>query len=47
MLSGSSILITGGTGSLGRAFLRHALDNFDPQRLVVFSRDELKQYETR
>jgi UDP-N-acetylglucosamine 4,6-dehydratase len=40
-------LITGGTGSLGRAFLRHALDNFDPQRLVVFSRDELKQYETR
>ena len=47
VLSGSSILITGGTGSLGRAFLRHALDNFDPQRLVVFSRDELKQYETR
>lgn len=46
-LHGSSILITGGTGSFGKAFIRYALDNLDPRRLVVFSRDELKQYETR
>lgn len=39
--------MTGGTGSFGKAFIRHALDNLDPQRLVVFSRDELKQYEVR
>ena len=47
VLSGSSILVTGGTGSFGKAFLRHALDDLDPQRIVVFSRDELKQYEVR
>jgi len=47
VLRGSSILITGGTGSFGKAFLRHALDNLDPRRIVVFSRDELKQYEVR
>ncbi|MFI7441088.1 UDP-N-acetylglucosamine 4,6-dehydratase (inverting) [Nonomuraea indica] len=46
-LSGSSILITGGTGSFGKAFIRHALDVLDVRRLVVFSRDELKQYEVR
>jgi UDP-N-acetylglucosamine 4,6-dehydratase len=46
-LTGSSILITGGTGSFGRAFIRHVLDEVNPQRVVVFSRDELKQYETR
>jgi UDP-N-acetylglucosamine 4,6-dehydratase len=46
-LSGSSILVTGATGSFGKAFLRYALDNLDPQRIVVFSRDELKQYEVR
>ncbi|GAB7042069.1 UDP-N-acetylglucosamine 4,6-dehydratase (inverting) [Catenuloplanes niger JCM 9533] len=47
VLAGSAILITGGTGSLGKAFLRYALDHLNPKRLVVFSRDELKQYETR
>lgn len=47
ILSGSSILITGGTGSLGKAFIRYALEHLDPERLVIFSRDELKQYETR
>ena len=39
--------MTGGTGSFGKAFIRYALDHLDPQRLVVFSRDELKQYEAR
>jgi UDP-N-acetylglucosamine 4,6-dehydratase len=47
VLTGSSILVTGATGSFGRAFLRHALDHLDPHRIVVFSRDELKQYEVR
>ncbi|MBO2452185.1 UDP-N-acetylglucosamine 4,6-dehydratase (inverting) [Actinomadura barringtoniae] len=41
------MLITGGTGSFGKAFLRHVLDHLDPRRIVVFSRDELKQYEMR
>lgn len=46
-LFGASILVTGGTGSFGRAFSRHALANLNPSRLVIFSRDELKQYEMR
>jgi len=46
MLSGKSILITGGTGSFGKAFVKHVLTKFpDVKRLVVYSRDELKQYE--
>lgn len=47
VLSQSSILVTGGTGSFGRKFIRYALDHLDPARIVVFSRDELKQYEFR
>ena len=47
ILEGSSILITGGTGSFGKAFIDYALTNFDPARIVIFSRDELKQYEAR
>jgi len=47
VLSGSSILVTGATGSFGKAFLNYALTQLDPQRIVVFSRDELKQYEVR
>ncbi len=46
-LSGSSILVTGGTGSFGQAFVRYVLDRFEPRRLIVFSRDELKQFEMR
>jgi UDP-N-acetylglucosamine 4,6-dehydratase/5-epimerase len=41
----ASILVTGGTGSFGRAFTRIVLNRFRPARLIVFSRDELKQYE--
>jgi len=47
VLSGSSILVTGGTGSFGKAFIREVLDNHDPRRIVIYSRDELKQYECR
>jgi len=46
MLSGKSILVTGGTGSFGKAFVKRALSQFPSvKRLVVYSRDELKQYE--
>lgn len=47
VLDGSSILITGGTGSFGKAFLRNILTQATPARVVVLSRDELKQYEFR
>lgn len=47
VLRDSSILVTGGTGSFGKAFLTYALERLDPRRIVVFSRDELKQYEAR
>lgn len=46
-LENSSILVTGGTGSFGKAFIRHALDHLHPRRIVVLSRDELKQSEMR
>ncbi|UCE32624.1 MAG: UDP-N-acetylglucosamine 4,6-dehydratase (inverting) [Burkholderiales bacterium] len=45
MLDDKSILITGGTGSFGAAFTRTILERYRPRRLIVFSRDELKQFE--
>jgi UDP-N-acetylglucosamine 4,6-dehydratase len=47
ILNEASIVITGGSGSFGKAFLQELLDNHQPRRVVVFSRDELKQYEMR
>ncbi|MBA2455416.1 MAG: UDP-N-acetylglucosamine 4,6-dehydratase (inverting) [Nocardioidaceae bacterium] len=47
VLTGSSVMVTGGTGSFGKAFLTYALEHLDPHRLVVLSRDELKQWELR
>lgn len=47
LLEGSSILITGGTGSFGKAFIERLLNDINPRRVVIFSRDELKQYECR
>ena len=44
-LNNKSILITGGTGSFGRHFVKKIMSNFKPKRLVIFSRDELKQYD--
>tara|TARA_Y100001934_G_scaffold211800_2_gene250664 strand:- start:428 stop:1444 length:1017 start_codon:yes stop_codon:yes gene_type:complete len=44
-LSGSNILVTGGTGSFGRRFVHRLLNEHDPARVVVFSRDEDKQYD--
>lgn len=46
-LDGTSILVTGGTGSFGKAFIQRILALHNPERVVVFSRDELKQYEMR
>lgn len=45
MLTNSSILITGGTGSFGHAFVPMILAKYNPRRLVIFSRDEMKQWE--
>lgn len=45
MLSNSSILVTGGTGSFGNTFVPLTLKKFNPRRLVIFSRDEMKQWE--
>ncbi len=44
-LNDASILVTGGTGSFGKAFLRDVLQRFKPKKMIIFSRDELKQYE--
>ncbi len=44
-LDNASILVTGGTGSFGREYVRTVLDRYKPRRLVVFSRDEMKQWE--
>ncbi len=45
MFDGKSILVTGGTGSFGRQFVRTVLERHRPRRVVVYSRDELKQFE--
>ena len=45
MLNDRQILITGGTGSFGRSLVRAVLKTYTPKRLIVFSRDELKQSE--
>jgi UDP-N-acetylglucosamine 4,6-dehydratase len=45
VLDGKNILITGGTGSFGKAFVRHVLSKHNPKRIVVYSRDELKQFD--
>lgn len=47
MFSDKSIFITGGTGSFGRAFIRELTARYKPNRVVVYSRDELKQFEMR
>lgn len=45
MLNGKTILVTGGTGSFGKRFIQIVLERYRPKRLIVFSRDELKQFE--
>lgn len=45
MLTEASILVTGGTGSFGNAFLPMTLAKYNPKRIIVYSRDEMKQWE--
>jgi len=45
MFNGKNILITGGTGSFGRKYVQHLLRDHTPNKVIVFSRDELKQFE--
>lgn len=47
MLNNKSILITGGTGSFGQKFTRRILDEYNPRRIIIYSRDEYKQYVMR
>lgn len=47
MLNGKTILVTGGTGSFGKKFTRMVLDRYDVNKLIIFSRDELKQAQMR
>ena len=44
MLNNKSILITGGTGSFGKAFTRYVLENYEPKKIIIYSRDEFKQF---
>ena len=44
-LSGKNVLITGGTGSFGKEFIRQTIAQNQVNKLIVFSRDELKQFE--
>ena len=45
MLTGKTILVTGGTGSFGQTFIPMTLNKYNPTKIVVFSRDEMKQWE--
>ena len=47
MYKGKSLLITGGTGSFGRHFARYLLDHSELRRIIIYSRDELKQHDMR
>jgi len=47
LLDAKSILITGGTGSFGKRFVHRVLERYDPRKLIILSRDELKQFEMR
>ena len=44
LLDNKSILITGGTGSFGKAFTKYVLDNYNPRKIIIYSRDEFKQF---
>lgn len=45
MFDNSVILVTGGTGSFGRAFVELALERYNPKKIIIFSRDEMKQWD--
>ena len=39
-----TLMITGGTGSFGKAFTRYVLTHYDPRKIIIYSRDEFKQF---
>ena len=45
MFDNKVVLITGGTGSFGQAFCEYLRSNFKPRKVIIFSRDEMKQWE--
>ena len=45
MFNQKTILVTGGTGSFGKRFIEKVLRDFNPKKIIIYSRDELKQYE--
>lgn len=45
MLNNKTILVTGGTGSFGNAFTRYVLEHYDPRKIIIYSRDEFKQFQ--
>lgn len=45
MLNGKNILITGGTGTFGKQFVKYIAEHYKPNKIIIFSRDEFKQYE--
>ncbi len=44
MLNNKTILITGGTGSFGKCFTKYVLEHYEPKKIIIYSRDEFKQY---
>lgn len=44
MLNGKKILVTGGTGSFGNEFTKYVLEHYEPQKIIIYSRDEYKQF---
>lgn len=44
MLNGKTILVTGGTGSFGNQFVTYVLENYEPKKIIIYSRDEYKQF---
>ena len=44
MLNNKTILITGGTGSFGKCFTKYVLDHYEPKKIIIYSRDEFKQF---
>lgn len=47
MLDQKTIIVTGGTGSFGNAFIRYVLENYEPKKIIIYSRDEYKQFVMR
>jgi UDP-N-acetylglucosamine 4,6-dehydratase/5-epimerase len=45
MLNGKTILITGGTGSFGKEFVHYVIEKYSPKKIIIYSRDELKQFD--